>query len=747
MENSNTIATKALTQALDLVEHTDMSIFLTGKAGTGKTTFLRKVVETTSKTCAVVAPTGVAAINARGVTIHSFFQISPAPYVPGAKLDSHFNMSKRKLRIIKALDLLIIDEISMVRADLLDAVDNALRSYRHNSKPFGGVQLLMIGDLHQLAPVVTQSDEAILKTHYSTPYFFSARALEKTKYLTISLDHVFRQSDPRFVSLLNNVRNNTLTQNDIEILSSRVNPTFKPDKNEGYIRLTTHNHQADSYNNMQMQQLASPPLTYRALVKGTFPEQLYPTAMELALKKGAQVMFIKNDPSPDHEYYNGLIGTITDICPEYVVVHTTGEDKYITVLPQLWENVRYTVNEATATIETEVQGTFMQMPLRPAWAITIHKSQGLTFDKVVIDAGSSFAPGQVYVALSRCRTLQGMVLATPISQSSLYIDNAVTDYMELATEAGREAITSIQLMKQEYVRRQIVSLFDFSVITSDADALNRLIYTNFRSLNPELAVEMERVVARTKSEVFDVALKWRDMIENLSVEQLFTAPFMERIQRSAGYFGDKLKEIYSRIFNMKVQSDNKRASERGAEIAEDLRRNVSVAVECLNAVSQSGFTVDLYLKTRQKAFLKNSASPADVARAKAKAQRGNRQKEREKAKEERAKAKAEKRAAKAKEKKPAGETYNVTLRLFRQGLNREEIAAMRGLTPSTINSHLNRFIKSGEIKITDILEPGQIKRISDALQQFHEKVDWDRMVELLPDVSRHDMYLVYQAHK
>lgn len=747
MDNSNTGATEALTRALDLVEHTDMSIFLTGKAGTGKTTFLRKVVETTTKTCAVVAPTGVAAINARGVTIHSFFQISPAPYVPGAKLDSHFNMSKRKLRIIKALDLLIIDEISMVRADLLDAVDYALRTYRHNPAPFGGVQLLMIGDLHQLAPVVTQMDEAILKAHYTSPYFFSAHALAKAKYVTISLDHVFRQSDPRFVSLLNNVRNNTLTHNDIEILSSRVNPTFIPAKNDGYIRLTTHNHQADSYNNVQMQQLSSPPVTFKAVVKGTFPEQLYPTPLELTFKTGAQVMFIKNDPSPDHEYYNGLIGTVTEICPEYAVIHTTDGDKDITVMPQLWENVRYTVNEETATIDTEVQGTFTQIPLRPAWAITIHKSQGLTFDKVVIDAGASFAPGQVYVALSRCRTLQGMVLATPISHSSLFIDNVVTDYMELATEAGKDAMSRIRDMKQEYVRKVIVNLFDFSLIASDADALNRVIYTNFRSLNPEMSAEMERVVVLTKSEVFDVALKWRDLIENMPASQLFSAQFLQRIQRSAGYFHDKLKEIYKRIFDMKVRSDNKRATERGAEIAEDLRRNVTVSMECLKAVSQSGFTVDLYLKTRQNAFLRNSASPADIARAKAKAQRQSKQKEREIIKQERAKARAERKAARTKEKKPVGETYNVTLRLFRQGLGREEIAAMRGLTASTINGHLNRFIKSGEIKITDIIEPGQIKRINDALQQFTEKVDWDGMAELLPDVDRHDMYLVYQAYK
>ena len=420
---------EALRRARDFVENTDVSIFLTGKAGTGKTTFLRDVVRTTAKSCIVVAPTGVAAINAGGVTIHSFFQLATAPFVPGMHTeDRRFSFAKSKLRLIRSLDLLIIDEISMVRADLLDAVDDALRRYRRDSRPFGGVQLLMIGDLHQLAPVVTPADAAVLNGRYDTPYFFSSHALERISYMTVSLEKVFRQQDESFVTLLNHVRDNAMTLADVATLNSRLNPTFVPADGQGFIRLTTHNHTADAYNERRMASLATPPRTFVAAVKGVFPEGSYPTAAELTLKVGAQVMFNKND-TQGGEYYNGLIGTVESFTDDGVMVRSAEDGRLIRVAPQVWENARYTVNEEKGTVETEVQGTFTQVPLRPAWAITIHKSQGLTFSNVIIDLGrGAFTGGQTYVALSRCRSLPGLTLRSPVTRRDIYVNPVITRF-------------------------------------------------------------------------------------------------------------------------------------------------------------------------------------------------------------------------------------------------------------------------------------------------------------------------------
>lgn len=716
-------AAAALQLARDFVENTGVSIFLTGKAGTGKTTFLRNIVESTTKTCVVVAPTGVAAINAGGVTIHSFFQLSLAPYVPGAEIEDRYNVARRKLRIIRALDLLIIDEISMVRADLLDAIDNALRKYRRNSSPFGGVQLLMIGDLHQLAPVVTPADEAILRGHYDTPYFFGSKALASIKYITLSLEHVFRQQDRAFVDLLNNVRENKLTAGDVAMLQSRLNPEFVPHDGDGYIRLTTHNSQADQYNEKQMSRLKSPAQTYCAQVTGTFPESSYPTAEQLTLKIGAQVMFLKNDTSPEHEYYNGLIGVITEIDDDDLTVQTA-DGTEITVLPQEWENVRYTINEKSGSVETEVVGTFRQMPLRPAWAITIHKSQGLTFDKVVIDAGASFAPGQVYVALSRCRTLQGIVLATPISAMSLRSDESVNRYMDVATQIGNEAVTHIDDIKLDYHRKLLCDLFDFGPILANADALKRLIYTSFRSSYPEIAGEMERVEAETRSKLYDVSEKWRQQINAMPTNMLTDSAFLERVQRSAVYFRDATALIYGKIFKSltEIQSDNKQATERGSVLAQDLRRDVSVITACLSSVADNGFSVGGYLKSRQDANLRVSSAL-------------------------RIKANSPKEEKEKKEKKPKGETYMVTLRLFREGMSREEIAKSRNLKAKTINNHLLRHINNGEIAIEDVIDAGILKRIYDVLDQLPEPLDYSIARDLLPGVQTLDIVLANKVRK
>lgn len=411
-----------------IVEKTDMSLFLTGKAGTGKTTFLRDVVRHTKKKCIVLAPTGIAAVNAGAMTIHSFFQFGLGPFVKGViEPKSDFRIQKSKLELIRNLQLLIIDEVSMVRADLMDHIDVELRRIRRNSKPFGGVQLLMIGDLQQLPPIAHGGEDELLRQYYKTLYFFSSPALKSMKYSCIELKTVYRQTDGHFINILNHARECTLTNQDITDLNTRYIPDFSPRPEDGYIRLMTHNRQVDYINATEMAKLDSHPFTFEAAVTGTFPEESYPTANSLTLKKGAQVMFIKNDP--ERRFINGTLGEVRSIDKNCIAVRLAESGKTIEVEPMEWQNIRYQFDDETKEISSKQIGRFKQYPLKAAWAITVHKSQGLTFDKAIIDVHAAFSPGQAYVALSRCRTLEGLVLSSPVSASVFMKDKAVDAYM------------------------------------------------------------------------------------------------------------------------------------------------------------------------------------------------------------------------------------------------------------------------------------------------------------------------------
>ena len=421
MNNKGTHTTNPeLELAWQFIERTGVNVFLTGKAGTGKTTFLRQLRERSPKRMVVVAPTGVAAINAGGVTIHSFFQFPLAPYVPGGSFnskDEKYRFSKEKKNIIRTLDLLVIDEISMVRADLLDQIDAVLRLHKDRHRPFGGVQLLMIGDLSQLAPVVKESEWNLLREYYDTPYFFGSRALQQTQHVTIELQHVYRQTDLEFIKILNEVRENRLTPESLARLNTRVGRQQATDdspSNDGTIRLTTHNATANSYNEERMNALKGVRFTFKATVTGTFPESSYPAEESLVLKKGCQVMFLKND-SQGSRYYNGKLGIVTAVDATKICVQGIDDDDIVEVEPEVWTNARYVIDKETKVIREEIDGEFRQYPLRLAWAITVHKSQGLTFDRAVLDVNAAFAAGQVYVALSRCRTLEGLTLTAPLS--------------------------------------------------------------------------------------------------------------------------------------------------------------------------------------------------------------------------------------------------------------------------------------------------------------------------------------------
>lgn len=435
-----------------IVEKTDMSLFLTGKAGTGKTTFLREVVRYTKKKCIVLAPTGIAAVNAGAMTVHSFFQFGLGPFVQGViEPKSDFRINKSKLELIRHLQLLIIDEVSMVRADLMDHIDVELRRIRRNSKPFGGVQLLMIGDLQQLPPIAHGGEDELLRQYYKTLYFFSSAALKSMKYSCIELKNVYRQTDRHFIDILNHARNCTLTSQDISDLNARYVPGFSPKPEDGYIRLMTHNRQVDYVNETEMEKLGSKPYTFVAAVTGTFPEESYPTANSLTLKKGAQVMFIKNDP--ERRFINGTLGEVKSIDKNSIAVRLAESGTVIDVEPMEWQNIRYQFDEESKEISSKQIGRFKQYPLKAAWAITVHKSQGLTFDKAIIDVHAAFSPSQAYVALSRCRTLDGLVLSSPVSASVFMRDNAVDAYMNYISRPVEELAFSSCYEYFEYEKK------------------------------------------------------------------------------------------------------------------------------------------------------------------------------------------------------------------------------------------------------------------------------------------------------
>ena len=594
-----------LRTAWDFVENTGRSIFLTGKAGTGKTTFLKTIVENSRKRPIVVAPTGVAAINAGGVTIHSFFQLPFTPYVPGSKLESKFDFGREKRKIIASIDLLIIDEISMVRADLLDAIDTVLRRFRDHYLPFGGVQLLMIGDLAQLTPVVTAEDEQILKPYYDTPYFFGSKALQQIDYVTIQLDHVYRQQDMSFIDILNQIREGHPTPEALSILNSHCKPTFIPKPEEPYIRLTTHNQLANYYNDTELKKLSGRSYLFHAEISGTFPDFSYPTAETLELKQGAQVMFVKNDPSAEHLYYNGRIGRVTYVDAYKILVLCDGDEEAIEVEPLEWENTRYTLNEETREIETEVQGVFKQYPLRLAWAITIHKSQGLTFDRAIIDANQSFAPGQVYVALSRCRSLEGLVLASPLGTRAIINDERVDSYIAQQEEEAQKSIAQLPALKQEYERYLLLQLFDFRSLLYQQETMVRIFAEFFYHSHASLKQLQDQTLMDIKKSVIEIAEKWQQKIIAMTFDQLHDEEFLERVKRSATYFADTLYKTLAKPLELsaKIETNNKQAKRRLDRALSEEKETWASRRYLLVKIAEQGFSVTHYLREKQMSML------------------------------------------------------------------------------------------------------------------------------------------------
>lgn len=592
------------------IESTGKNLFLTGKAGTGKTTFLKDLRLKSPKRMVVVAPTGVAAINAGGVTIHSFFQLPFGPQIPNQYLaekdkkgELSMHLNREKLNIIRSLDLLVIDEISMVRADLLDAIDGVLRRVRRRQLPFGGVQVLMIGDLQQLAPVIKDDDWAILKAYYSGPFFFQSKVLERFPAETIELKTIFRQKDQLFIDLLNQIRENRLTTEGLQMLNSRYQPAMQ--QLPGYITLTSHNRQAQYINEQKLQAIPFNPFIFKAEIEGDFPEYAYPNDTELILKKGAQVMFIKNDSSREKLYYNGKIGVVESINNNIVRVRCDGDDHSIEVGAAQWQNFKYSLNPTTNEIDETITGTFTQFPLKLAWAITIHKSQGLTFEKAIIDANAAFAHGQVYVALSRCRTLEGLILSSPIDERSIISSQSVNSFIEKAATniPTPERIRSFQI---EYEQELITELFDFSRLLRHLKNLKKEIDENRNIVFGSLPEKTDSILGVYETTVSDVSAKFKQQLQQLFTRRVAVSDdpqLQERICKGCDYFLGKLVEIIEPLTTgVELETDNKAVRKSITEALNQIASSFTTHNHCLRACTK-GFTIAGYLAAKSVSLI------------------------------------------------------------------------------------------------------------------------------------------------
>ncbi|GAA4419866.1 helix-turn-helix domain-containing protein [Nibrella viscosa] len=761
--------------ARNFVLYTNRNIFLTGKAGTGKTTFLHAIKTQTAKRLVVVAPTGVAAINAGGVTIHSFFQLPFGPLIPGAQREAR-KFGRDKINLLRTLDLLVIDEVSMVRADVLDGIDEVLRRFRHRPEPFGGVQLLMIGDMQQLPPVIRDEEWALLSPHYSSGYFFGSKALQNTPYVSIELTHIYRQSDNRFIEILNGVREKNITAPQLEELNRRHLPNFKPAEEDAYITLSTHNASAQQINSRRLQELATPLVRFEASIDGDFPAHAYPADAELELKVGAQVMFIKNDMSREKRFYNGKLGRITEIAEDVIFVKSADSADEIAVLPVDWSNHKYSLDPATKEINAEVVGTFRQYPLRLAWAITIHKSQGLTFERAIIDAGAAFAHGQVYVALSRCKTLEGIVLTSPIPLNSIKSESVLDDFhQEVQTKTPSEQ--ELENSRRLFQENLLTELFSFRPTSYPYQRAQKLVQEHTSSVDAQLVTELARIGTVLREKVLDVTGRFQNSLAQYFAAGIApeeNAALQERLTKAGGYFKELLwTDLLQSLHRLPTECDNKQVREALLESLRELEKELFVKLTCFENC-QDGFRALAYLKARNQAELtfksnigkvpeaeQTSASdeiahPAlyklivkwrDALAAESdvsgymvlprktmqelvrqlpqtleelQAVKGfGKTKTRQFGDDllqlirdwctangvtkEESPASAKRQKAEKPEKPAKGSTFQVSFDAFKAGKSVADIAAERALTVSTIESHLGRYIKTGDLSVYDLI--------------------------------------------
>jgi len=618
--------TEAFDLAYRFVTETNLNVFLTGKAGTGKTTFLKYLRQHSFKKMVVAAPTGIAAINAGGITLHSLFQLPFAPYVPSSKntntdgvnshsLLSQIRYSKEKLNIFRNLELLVIDEASMVASHTVDAIDTLLKSLRRRyNEPFGGVQVLFVGDLHQLPPVVKNHEWEFLKKDYPSIFFFDSIVLRQHIPVMVELKEIFRQQDNTFINVLNGIRNNNLSKEDFDLLNSRLKPNYSPIENEGYITLTTHNNQADTVNKKKLENLPVRSKIFEADIHSDFPEHIFPAEKALELKVGAQVMFLKND-TEGKQYFNGKIGIITSLTDNSIKVKCTGDKYEIDVKKYEWKNTNYSVHPDTREIIENELGSFVQYPLRLAWAITIHKSQGLTFNKLIIDAENAFANGQVYVALSRCTSLEGLVLTSPVNQSFLGAHHSLKEWQG-KNQDDKNLPGKFNDARQEFILQELQTIFSFNSWQYEL----RNLFTVFKEHEeglPSSLLTWFNELSDSQKKLQEVADKFKEQIARLAKENSIVEenePLQQRIKDASGYFSAELLKWKQKFYNHSISTDKKKISKK---MDVSLTETAFVIHEMLHRFNhcKNGFILDDYLKNGKKATVTSEKVESSYAQS------------------------------------------------------------------------------------------------------------------------------------
>jgi hypothetical protein len=717
---------------LQFINQTNRSVFLTGKAGTGKTTLLREIIQTTHKNCVVVAPTGIAALNAGGVTIHSMFQLPFGGFLPDnstphftenskfesrATLRRHFRMSGLKKSVIQNMELLIIDEVSMLRSDLLDAMDFMMQSVRKKNRPFGGVQVLFIGDLLQLPPVVKDEEWNTLRKYYRGKFFFHSHVVEQNPPLYIELSMIFRQTDDRFISVLNNLRNNKITQNDIQILNEFVQPNFDLKANKGYITLTTHNAKADTINSQSLLDLEGNSRIYKADIVDDFPDKIYPLENRLELKIGAQVMFIKNDLSLEKRFFNGKMGFVKSLAEKEILIHFPDENKTIEVEKYEWQNIRYSVNENTKEIEEEVLGTFTHYPIKLAWAITVHKSQGLTFDKAALDVSQVFLPGQAYVALSRLRSLGGLILISPLRMNGISNYKDVMDYsLNKATEDVLES--ALKKETKDFIHNFLINSFDwaelaqewrnhkFSYLDSDKSAKSK--HSNWASKQLESC-----------DALLDPSRKFISQLNKLFNSETIDYQFInDRIQAAYVYFYEKLDQLeYEILYKLEEIKRVKQVKQFYDELLVLEELQTKAVLRLMKAKRMVETILDhktISKSTLNSIEIKNYKSNK-IERIIEDYKRNNQNliEDKEEVSYYQPKEKADK--------KPKKATTQITYELWIEKNSIEEIANLRKLTVGTIYSHFTKLIQDKAVSINDIMPEDKIEKLSKAFYGYKEE--------------------------
>jgi hypothetical protein len=731
---------------LDFINQTERHVFLTGKAGTGKTTLLKQIIESTHKNVVVVAPTGIAALNAGGVTLHSMFQLPIGCFVPAdvsnyngrvyfetpRSLKNHHRMSRQKLSIIRQMEVLVIDEVSMLRADLLDALDYTLRRVRRNNAVFGGVQMLFIGDLMQLPPVVKNEEWDLLSKYYQSMFFFQAHSIKKEPPLYIELSTIFRQEDQRFIDLLNRLRDSKMLSSDWEILDQYVKPNFKLSENPGFILLTTHNYKADQVNDSSLRALTSPSYKFNAEITGDFPDKIYPVNPNLELKLGAQVMFVRNDQSIQKRYYNGKIGKIEVLTDDCIKVRCDDDNSLIEVERHEWENEQYSVNENTKAVEKTVIGTFVQYPLRLAWAITVHKSQGLTFSKAALDVQDVFQPGQAYVAFSRLRSLDGLVLLNKLRLQNMQNTSDVLDYTSQEFDFDR-AKNILSEASESYMRKYIKQTFDVQLLLDIWNAHLRT-YTDIQegAVKNKFTIWAHETTAHLLPLV-DVSQNFRNYIENNFRSANYEA-VTEKIDGAKNYFIKQLEAFGSSLYlQLAMVSKAKKSKTYFNELLEIEEQFLLF----LRKINNCHALVLAFTKgsTLDKSLLDENFVARYRERMLAQTKELIAQKSPELIAEEND---AIELALGSKKKKKSDKlekipTTEITFQMWKEGKTIEEIAAIRLFTQSTIEGHFEKLIAEEKVDIADVMDKATFDKIMAAFDTIPDAESTKPIKEILGD--------------